>query len=549
MRNKFLLLPAIGIWFLAFTSCKHNTAPLALFIPKDADMVLEVDMKSLTDKISSSGITLDSLANMFEENESGLHWNDIENSGIDLTKSFFVFSRQNNSMQAGKNASYGLIAPVTDKNKLETFLKKQVGSAETKQDDKYQYINMGNNNIAGWNNNVLIIYGVAYRAGNSADATLLHQQLTTLFTQNKSNSITSADGFNDMLNKTGDIHFWSNSSAGLNAIPALGMTKMSTLFENTYTEGTIDFENGKAVAKAETHFNKTLSDILEKYTSKEIDKSMISHYPEPVDGFGIAAFNPKVLLDILHYIGFDMMADGYVSQMGFTTNDIVNAFSGNMAFVFSDFKMEDQKMQQMPGMPMKKPVGDFLVTVAIGDRTAFYKVMNGLVNKNILSKNGNQYQLGLFGGHGFVIETNDKNLFIASNDALIQSYKAGNNKSALPGDVEKEINNKSMAMYVDVAAMLKKTNTSDTSSLNVMQAAEATFKNFIASADKSNGKSISGNLELNFINTNENSLASLVKFMAVTHAEKMKHQSGWTKYSPLSHLHDADSSVEEKDSE
>lgn len=545
MRNKFLLLAAIGIWFLAFTSCKHNTAPLALFIPKDADMVLEVDMKSLTDKISSSGITLDSLANMFEKNKSSLHWNDIENSGIDLTKPFFVFSNQRTSMQAGRNMSYGLVASVTDKQKLQSFFKKQLDTAETKQDDKYQYINLDNNNIAGWNDNVLIIYG----AGNNVDPALLHQQLTTLFTQDKSNSITTADGFNNMLNKTGDIHFWFNSSASLNAVPVLGMTKLSTLFENTYTEGTIDFENGKAVAKAETHFNTNLSDILEKYPSEEIDKSMISHYPEPVDGFGIAAFNPKILLDILHYIGFDMMADGYVSQMGFTTNDIVNAFSGNIAFVFSDFKMEDQKMQQMPGMAMKKPVGDFLVTVAIGDRTAFDKVMNGLVNKNILSKNGNQYQLGLFGGHGFVIETNDKNLFIASNDALIQSYKAGNNKSALPGDVEKEINNKSMAMYVDVAAMVKRTNSSDTSSLKVIQAAQATFKNFIASADKSNGKSITGNLELNFVNTNVNSLASLIKFMSVAHAEKMKRKNGWTAYPPLSHLHDADSSVEEKDSE
>ena len=154
---------------------------------------------------------------------------------------------------------------------------------------------------------------------NSADEAQSHQQLTALFTQTESNSVASISEFKNALNKPGDIHFWSNASGSLSAIPMLGMTKISSLFQDTYTDGTIDFENGKAVATAETHYNKTLSDILKKYPSKEIDKSMISRYPQPINGFGIVAFNPKVLLDILHYLGYDTMADDYISQMGFTT--------------------------------------------------------------------------------------------------------------------------------------------------------------------------------------------------------------------------------------
>ena len=312
----------------------------------------------------------------------------------------------------------------------------------------------------------------------------------------------------------------------------LGMTKIGNLFQDTYTDGTIDFENGKAVATAESHYNKTLSDILDKYPSREIDKSMISRYPQPINGFGIVAFNPKVLLDILHYIGFDAMADDYISQMGFTTTDLVNAFKGDIAIIFSDFKMEDHAIPYLPGVNSKRPGGEFLLNAAIGDKVAFDKVMTGLVNKNILSKNGDQYHLGFFGGHDFVIETTSDNLFIASDDALVKAYEAGNNKSALTNDVEKEIDDKSMAMYVDVAAMLQKTNSSDTSGLKTMQAAQATFKNFIASADKSDGKSMKANLELNIINANENSLASLVKFLSVTHEEDMNKKNTWSKYPP-----------------
>ena len=122
--------------------------------------------------------------------------------------------------------------------------------------------------------------------------------------------------------------------------------------------------------------------------------------------------------------------------MGFTITDLINAFKGDIAIIFSDFKMEDHAVPDLPGVNTKRPGGDFLLNLTIGDKTAFDKVMTGLVNKNILSKNGDQYQLGFFGGNDFVIEATNNNLFIASNDALVKAYQAGNNNCyhyPLPG--------------------------------------------------------------------------------------------------------------------
>ena len=539
---------------MSFHACKQNVPQLAIYVPKDAASVFAVDTKAITDKINSSGITMDSLVNMFNKDDSYLHWSDIENSGIDLSQSIFVFSNQSSSIQSGSMKKSGVIASIKDKDKLVAFLKKQKPDGNILKGDKYEYLALGDNYVAGWSNKVFIISQLT--GGNSSpgnyntgEGTLSQQQLTMLFSQSESNSVASIDEFNNMMKKPGDIHFWSNASGSLNALPMLGMTKIGDLFQDTYTDGTIDFENGKIIASAETHFNKTLSDILEKYPSREIDKSMISRYPQTINGFGIVAFNPKVIIDILHYLGYDMMADNYISQMGFTMNDVVNAFSGDVAIMFSDFKMEDRTAPQMPGMPAKKPGGEFLLNLGIGDKTAFDKVMNGLVGKNILSKNGDEYEFGFFGKHNFVIEATDENLFIASDDALVKAYEAGNNKSALTSDVENGIKNKSMAIYVDVASMLHKSNTPDTSGLKTMQAAQATFKNFIASTDKSNGKSTTGNFELNMMNTNENSLASLVKFIAVAHENK---KNGWTDYPPLSHSNDSlleDNNAPEKDSQ
>ncbi|HYJ63421.1 MAG TPA: DUF4836 family protein [Parafilimonas sp.] len=549
MKHKPLLPVVISVLLFALSSCKQNVPQLALYVPKDAATVFVIDTKAITDKINSSGITMDSIMNMMDKYGSNLHWSDIENSGVDLIKPFFAFNSTTNSMQNGNTENSGVVASLSATGKLESFLQKQLNTPNVKTDTKYKYIDLKDGSVVGWNNNVLILSSVKPNKQERADEALSHQQLTTLFTQSESNSLASISEFKNALNKPGDIHFWSNASGNLNNIPMLGMTKITTLFKDTYTDGTIDFENGKAIATAETHYNKTLSDILNKYPSREIDKSMLSRYPQPINGFGIVAFNPKVLIDILHYLGYDTMADNYTSEMGFSTNDIVNAFSGDIAVIFSDFKMEDKSIPYLPGVQSKTPGGEFLVNAKIGDKAAFNKVIAGLVNKNILTKNGDQYQLGFFGGHDFIIETTNNNLLIASDDALIKTYEASTTNSALTSDVEKEIDDKSMAMYIDIAAMLQKTNSSDTSAVKTMQAARATFKNFIASTDKSDGKSTNANLELNTVNANENSLAALVKFISIAHEENMHKRDKWAAYPPSSNQNETDSSTEQNDSD
>jgi len=526
MKNKFLSAVVV-LAMLVFATCKKPVSPLAEFVPKNAAAVFVVDVKRVTDKIATSGITIDSLANLLSDrDEDALHWSDIKNSGIDLNIPFFIFSDQTNSVQSGSTKSFGVVAQIEDQDKLEAFLKNQNPGGEVKSDTKYQYLDLKNGFVAGWKDKVLIISGVVSGTKMSGDETLSHQQLTTLFTQDESASIASVGEFRDMLKKQGDIHFWLNASANIGSLGMLGMTKMGTLIQDTYTEGVIDFQNGKAVASAESHYNKTLSDILSKYASRDVDKTMISKYPNQVNGFGIVAFNPKALVDIINYLGFGTMSDSYLSQMGFTTNDIINAFKGDIAVIFSDFKMKEQ------GIP--KPGGQFLLNVAIGDKAAFNRVMTGLVNQQILSKNGDRYELGMFGGHDFVIETTNDNLFIASDDALVKAYESANSKSALIPDVEKEISNKTAAMYVDIAAMLQKTNSTDTADLKTMQAAQATFKNLIAFADKGDGKTTKGTLELNTVNGNENSLASIVKFMAIAHEEGFKPRENYKMHPPVS---------------
>jgi hypothetical protein len=530
MKNKFLHLASTCLLIIAFAACKNSVPQLALYVPKDASFVLTIDPKSIMDKISSSGITIDSLAKLFSNKTDtyALQWDDIKNSGIDMSEPMYVFSKQANSMQTGSTTSSGVIAKVEDAAKLEAFLKKEKVGKDVLSGDKYKYISLGDDFVAGWTDKIFIISSV--KGGNNApgtystgEGTLSQQQLTALFGQNESASIASADGFKDMLSKKGDIHFYTNSYSNLSANPMLGMSKLSTLVEGSYTDGAINFDNGKIVASAETHNGKALSDILNKYPSKEIDKSMVTKFPGNVTGFGIISFNPKVIVDVLHYAGFDVMINNYASQMGFNLNDVVNAFSGDIAFIASNINIKQNTLPDNNGMNAAEK-NKYLLVMRIGDKAAFDKVMTALVNKNILSKNGDTYQLGISGGHDFAIETTGAELVIGSNDDLIKKYESGSGKANLPGNVEKEMDDKSMTIYVDINGIFKNIDLSDSSGKKALTFAQQTFKDFIATSDKTSNKNVQGNMTLDFVNANENSLASITKFIAVAHDEEMNRK-------------------------
>ena len=81
-----------------------------------------------------------------------------------------------------------------------------------------------------------------------------------------------------------------------------------------------------------------------------------------------------------------------------------------------------------------------------------------------------------------------------------------------------------MAMYVDVNGLLKNFNVHDSSGKAVLQNAQSTFKNFIYTADKTSGQTFTGNAEINFINTNQNSLASIIKFISIIHQQHLMHK-------------------------
>src|SRR6187455_2122553 len=101
MKNKISAIVAICVVIVFFAACKKPSSKLALYVPADASAVLTIDAKTLTDKIASSGISIDSLANIFNNpmDENYIGWNSIQNAGIKLDKPIYAFLKDQNTMQ------------------------------------------------------------------------------------------------------------------------------------------------------------------------------------------------------------------------------------------------------------------------------------------------------------------------------------------------------------------------------------------------------------------------------------------------------------------
>ncbi len=247
--------------------------------------------------------------------------------------------------------------------------------------------------------------------------------MATLFAQKEDASISSIPEFKDLMGEKADLQFWTNSSSSLAMIPFIGMTKAADLFKDAYSASTVNFEDGKVTMKSKSYSGKDLKAMLDKYKGPTVNMDMVDKYPSTVNGFAAFSFNPQLIGDIIKYIGVDATANQYMQQMGFTMDDVLKAFKGDFAVVFSDFGVTSRPNEFAPGETISQPNAKLIFNAAIGDKASYDKIVSALTAKGLMVQQGGQYVPPQMGS--FVMNVDNKNLIVASDNALLQQYKTG----------------------------------------------------------------------------------------------------------------------------
>lgn len=547
MKSVLRYILPVTLLMVIFTSCSNKGPKEAALIPKTASAVIVLDPGAMQDKLTSGGISMDTLFSRVFRNDS----TDVEdkkkvedfrnNAGIDWKKQLFFFFSQKGNLKEESITVMNVMGSLSDATKFESWLKaqKEFASKTITKEKSYSYLLAENNTALSWTDkNVMVtIYNHTQMAGNLPYDTVkmefkipekknveadLKKEVNTYYTQEKEASMADVSAFTNMFKDKADGYVFSSSNTSLGALSMLPLSlpKLEELMKDNYTTATLSFEAGKIVAKSATYTNPVVSNILQQYAGPTVNLSMIERYPsDKINGLMMASFNPEIFGGFLKQLEVEGLINGRLEQAGISLQDLYKSLKGDIAVVVSDLGLSQPEPQQKndeADMMMKKPLGKMIFNAPVGDKASFTKLMDKVVDLGYIRKDGNTYKSGeLMSLFGIYMLADDKNLVIASDSLTYTQYMANNSRAVINNEVLSRFKGKSTVLYFDIANTLTGFMGNNTSGdyNKSMQTAKETFKDVIGTSDNFNGKSVESVLEIRMQNEKQNSLVTLTSLL------------------------------------
>jgi Domain of unknown function (DUF4836) len=535
MRNRFLYLLFLSGIVLAM-SC-NKAGKTGLLVPKDAAVVVHINMKSLSTKLTLDEIKQSAWYHkMSEEAHDSFARkiiNDPDASGVD-TKSDFVFFLKRQGF-GGYSSFQGT---VKDANAFAAFVKEaSKGKAEIQKSGDLNYASTDGKGLITWTTSKFLFIGDTPMQGmhgmgdgaNSGSVTHFSNDSLLIFAK----SIYALSGkdllddnakFADLIKSDGDLHFWvstDNIYKGM-ANGMMNMMKLSALTEDNIGTATLNFDNGKITMTGKQYYGKELTKIIDKFPPANVSKDLINRLPSG-DVIGALAFNypSEGWVEIMKLIGADGLANMFLGQKGITLDDFSKALKGEIAFAVTDIQKQPKTVEYDNGDGTKsssttmKTEPNFVFALAIKDKPSFDKLF-GLVNEEMM-KDGPP--------PGIVIKNEKDWLVVSNNDANAASFLTGNNKPAYAD----KLSGHGFGGYLNIQKLIstfRNEMTRDSSAVAAMDLSMKTWQDAVSWGDYKSGAATFV-IEVNFVDKTTNSLKQLNRYadqMTALHDEYQKKQ-------------------------
>lgn len=545
------LLMISGAAVLLLTAC--SKAPEGgKHIPKTAALVFGINSKQIQDKLVTEGLSVDKIFEAVQDkdttNEMAKALKEAQNSGVDL-KGDVYFAL----VPGEKGKSYATaVAKLEDAAKFETFLKEK-SKKEVKAGTDFKYI-IDKDGMVGFNKETIIgVFSVnpnkfdqmgedgaaTAATGPEADEKGWVEVLNGLFHLKADESVGTIESFKEVQKEKGDVSFWMSSEqiyafnpGTPSGMAALVTTNVKKLTAGSFQTAAVHFENGKIKINSLNYSGKEIQDIMKKYPMEKVNISALENYPsENVLGFALMNFDLRMLGDIIKLMGMDGFANMGLAETGLTLDDILKAFTGEIALVASDFSVVSKPSEWDTSYKVTKPDVKWVFNMKVGDKAAFEKVMNTPIVGQMFTKQGEEYvpnqPLGVV-----AVSVNNKRILAASDQGLLTSYADGKSKVKLDEGVLSKAKGNVLSMYLSVEKLVNNIPAEDMKVPDsVLNDIKGLLKDFTVSTEPSSGNSQRSIMELNFKNENQNTLVQIVNFskkmFAYYSAHKKEEEAAW----------------------
>jgi hypothetical protein len=502
---KIFFSLCVIVFFLSSCGKKNEVGKM---IPSDALFVAQLNIKSLSSKVSWNEIKQTSIYNKMRSDSSGGEWKNklLDNpssSGIDFDDGVVFFAVKHPGEQYV--AAEGKIKNEKD---FETFNKNFDPSQTIKSQGNIKIFTLKDKNVVGWNDDRFVyVMNPKYhgRMGMENDAsantnTDLSAICVKLFSLKADSSLAGNDKFKSLLDETGDAHLWQNTEAIVNSSSAmgmLGMLKLDAFTKDNISTYTISFDKGKIAVAQKMFFSKDLTDIVKKYIGNSINMDMVKKIPSQ-NVFGLLAFNfkPEGITELIKLTGADGIVNSYAQQFGFTLDDFSKATNGEWLMSFSDLKLSQDSGRI-------NPTGfNFLFTTGISNKASLEKMVDAAKKMTPPMRDS---------AVNFVM--NDKTFAVSNNNTFATEYlnSSANNKYSFAD----KISGHPVGFFLDLHGLL-----TQFSSLKVaenkkdmLDVALKTWDNIISTGGEFKDNGFTFVSDINLINKDSNSLKQITNYL------------------------------------
>ncbi len=524
----------------------------AKYIPKDAIAVAGLNLKSLGKKIAWNVITGSKL---FKEMQARIPqkgakdaMNDIQNSGIDLYNTFYVYVKSD-TRSKGSSRITGLV-PLSDAGQWEAYVKKVFPAATITQHGDRKEASLSRGMYVAWNKQLMIIINVLnspddYDAPTAQPAgpVDMSAEMDNAFTIQTDNAVTTDKHFNTLAMEGHDISFWLNYDQLMSqymtssmAQRMNGVSLSNTLWKNAAFTVGFDFVKGRITGDMKYYIPEGLKAMGTEFGTTNVDKDMIARLPsQNMDMLMAAHISPKGVKAVLDTMGVLGLANAGLSTQGLDVDHVLDAFTGDMAIQMNDFGLhvvtvKDSFMGQTVVHQNQKPSMSMSYALKINKKEDFQKLIdvaqqNGLMAMTLPITNG--YAVPLDDKDSIYILINDQYV-VASNKYPYASGFLGNAYTGqkLPEPISSQFTGNPSAFYFDIQGMLKNIDPNISHSAYdsaVIVNSKKLLNNISLSGGVFKDNSFSYHLDINFMNTEENSIIDIMDYaMRINDALKAK---------------------------
>ncbi len=541
-RNSILLSVFAALIMLGACTTPPDHAR---YIPKDALMVTGLNTKALSKKVAWNIITGSKLFKQMQQQMADNNAMDLDNSGIDVINTFYVYIKGNGTMDGNKITA---LIPLSNVGKWEAYVKKVFPTVVIKPQGTRKIATIADGMYAGWNDKLLIIMNelpgqadvrrmTTYAADSPGTVvnlplpqasldSIIAVDMENAFSVTEENALTGNPRFAKLLKEDHDISFWMNYDQLMTQYMSQGMARMmsgvtlsNVLWKDATFAGGLDFEKGKITGDMKYYVGADMKDAAKELGGANADKDMLDKLPKRNLNMAMCLhLSPKGLKAMLDKTGMLGLANLALSTQGMNTDYILDAFTGDMAIAINDLEVKkdgpvsDSTPAGMSSFNGYSPKLNAIYVLKINKKENFNKLLDMSLNGNIPRINKNTYSMPVGLHDSVTIMTSDNYAVVTNKSVNALNYLQGSNKGQ-KGDAAAKIYGHPFSMYLDVQEMLKwldpamAGNATDSKKI---AAAKNLLDNILVTGGAFTANAFDYHMDVNFLNKDENSLLLLM---------------------------------------